>query len=85
VFDVVNQRLSSSLRPMVTWTAFLILRGLELAAISGKVIVTHDRTTVIDHFRDRLKQGRSSPAYSFPRKVPNWRSRRVDRLHLGAD
>ena len=34
---------------------------LELAAISGRVVVSHDRSTMIDHFNDRLKQGRSTP------------------------
>jgi predicted nuclease of predicted toxin-antitoxin system len=34
---------------------------LELAANAGRILVTHDRRTMIDHFRTRLAEGKSSP------------------------
>jgi hypothetical protein len=34
---------------------------LEVAASHGRILVTHDRRTMIEHFRNRLREGRSSP------------------------
>ena len=34
---------------------------LGRAAAEGRVLVSHDRRTMIDHFRDHLAAGRSSP------------------------
>jgi predicted nuclease of predicted toxin-antitoxin system len=34
---------------------------LEFAAAQGRILVTHDRRTMADHFRDRLATGKSSP------------------------
>jgi hypothetical protein len=34
---------------------------LEIAAVSGRVLVSHDRRTMSEHFRSRLEEGKSSP------------------------
>ena len=34
---------------------------LELAAAASRVLVSHDRRTMLKHFRDRLAAGKSSP------------------------
>lgn len=34
---------------------------LDRAAADGRVLVSHDRPTMIDHFRDHLSTGKSSP------------------------
>ena len=34
---------------------------LELAAVANRVLVSHDRRTMLDHFRTRLAAGKSSP------------------------
>ena len=34
---------------------------LDCAAREGRVVVSHDRRTMIDHFRDHLVAGKSSP------------------------
>jgi hypothetical protein len=34
---------------------------LEIAAQQGRILVTHDRRTMVDHFRARLLEGLSSP------------------------
>jgi len=34
---------------------------LDRAAAEGRVLVSHDRRTMINHFRDRLVAGKSSP------------------------
>ena len=34
---------------------------LDRAAAEGRVLVTHDRRTMIDHFRDHVAGGKSSP------------------------
>ena len=34
---------------------------LERAAADGRVLVSHDRRTMLRHFQDRLKAGKSSP------------------------
>ena len=34
---------------------------LELAAVANRVLVSHDRRTILDHFRTRLAAGKSSP------------------------
>lgn len=34
---------------------------LELAASRGRLLITHDRRTMVAHFRDRLDAGKSSP------------------------
>jgi predicted nuclease of predicted toxin-antitoxin system len=34
---------------------------LELAAVANRVLVSHDRRTMLDHFRTRLVAGGSSP------------------------
>jgi hypothetical protein len=34
---------------------------LELAAVQGRILVTHDRRTMIEYFRRRLEGGKSSP------------------------
>jgi hypothetical protein len=34
---------------------------LERAAIAERVVVTHDRRTMLNHFRNRLSTGKSSP------------------------
>jgi hypothetical protein len=34
---------------------------LERAAADGRVLVSHDRRTMLRHFHDRLKAGKSSP------------------------
>ncbi len=34
---------------------------LEMAYIQGRILITHDRRTMIDHFRNRMSEGRSSP------------------------
>jgi hypothetical protein len=34
---------------------------LELAAQQGRILVTHDRRTMVDHFRARLLEGLASP------------------------
>ena len=34
---------------------------LELAAVADRVLVSHDRRTMLNHFRDRLAVGKSSP------------------------
>lgn len=34
---------------------------LDRAAAEGRVLVSHDRRTMIDHFRDHLAAGKSSP------------------------
>ena len=34
---------------------------LEIAASQGRILVTHDRRTMLDHFRSRLEEGKSSP------------------------
>ncbi|MBY0503011.1 MAG: DUF5615 family PIN-like protein [Bryobacteraceae bacterium] len=34
---------------------------LELAAQQGRIPVTHDRRTMVDHFRSRLAEGKASP------------------------
>ena len=34
---------------------------LEIAAQQGRILVTHDRRTMVDHFRNRLAEGKSSP------------------------
>lgn len=34
---------------------------LDRAAAEGRVMVSHDRRTMIDHFRDHLAAGKSSP------------------------
>jgi hypothetical protein len=34
---------------------------LECAARNGRVLVTHDRRTMLQHFRNYLAEGRSSP------------------------
>ena len=36
-------------------------RVLEIAARQGRILVTHDRRTMVDHFRARLESGKSSP------------------------
>jgi hypothetical protein len=34
---------------------------LDIAASQGRILITHDRRTMPDHFRNRLEQGKSSP------------------------
>ena len=34
---------------------------LERVALEGRVLVSHDRRTMLDHFRARLATGKSSP------------------------
>lgn len=34
---------------------------LEVAARHGRILLSHDRRTMVDHFRTRLAEGRSSP------------------------
>jgi hypothetical protein len=34
---------------------------LEIAANDSRILITHDRRTMIDHFRARLAEGKSSP------------------------
>src|SRR5260370_41023446 len=34
---------------------------LEIAARQGRILITHDRRTMLEHFRRRLKEGKSSP------------------------
>ena len=34
---------------------------LALAAQQGRILITHDRRTMLDHFRARLHRGESSP------------------------
>ena len=34
---------------------------LERAAAEGRVLVSHDRRTMLNHFRNRLTAGKSSP------------------------
>jgi hypothetical protein len=34
---------------------------LEIAANQGRILITHDRRTMVDHFRIRLDEGKSSP------------------------
>ena len=34
---------------------------LERAAVADRVLVSHDRRTMLNHFRDRLAVGKSSP------------------------
>ena len=34
---------------------------LEIAASMGRILVSHDRRTMIEHFRARIAEGRSSP------------------------
>jgi hypothetical protein len=34
---------------------------LEIAANQGRILITHDRRTMVDHFRNRLEEGKSSP------------------------
>ena len=34
---------------------------LEHAARGGRILISHDRRTMIEHFRRRLQQGKSSP------------------------
>jgi hypothetical protein len=34
---------------------------LEIAANQGRILITHDRRTMLDHFRRRLEEGKSSP------------------------
>jgi hypothetical protein len=34
---------------------------LERAAVANRVLVSHDRRTMLDHFRTRLAAGKSSP------------------------
>jgi hypothetical protein len=34
---------------------------LELASAAGRVLVSHDRRTLLKHFRNRLAAGKSSP------------------------
>ncbi|MBC8167136.1 MAG: DUF5615 family PIN-like protein [Bryobacteraceae bacterium] len=34
---------------------------LEIAANQGRILITHDRRTMVDHFRTRMKEGKSSP------------------------
>ncbi|MBL8228445.1 MAG: DUF5615 family PIN-like protein [Bryobacterales bacterium] len=34
---------------------------LEITAQQGRILVTHDRRTMVDHFRTRLAEGKSSP------------------------
>jgi len=34
---------------------------LEIAASQGRILITHDRQTMLEHFRRRLEEGKSSP------------------------
>jgi hypothetical protein len=34
---------------------------LDFAASEGRILVTHDRRTMIEHFRNHLEQGKSTP------------------------
>jgi hypothetical protein len=34
---------------------------LDLTAAEGRVLVSHDQNTMLAHFRDRLRKGKSSP------------------------
>lgn len=34
---------------------------LEIAAAQGRILITHDRQTMPEHFRERLAQSKSSP------------------------
>ena len=34
---------------------------LEVAASQGRILITHDRRTMLEHFRSRLEEGKSSP------------------------
>ena len=34
---------------------------LDLAANRGRILITHDRRTMVNHFRTHLKEGKSSP------------------------
>ena len=34
---------------------------LEVAAQQGRILVSHDRRTMVNHFRTRLAEGKSSP------------------------
>src|SRR5204863_3664081 len=34
---------------------------LEIAASQGRILITHDRQTMLEHFRRRLEDGKSSP------------------------
>jgi hypothetical protein len=34
---------------------------LEIAASRGRILITHDRRTMLYHFRNRLEDGKSSP------------------------
>ena len=34
---------------------------LDIAARQGRILITHDRRTMVEHFRSRLEEGKSSP------------------------
>jgi hypothetical protein len=34
---------------------------LEIAASQGRILITHDKRTMAEHFRNRLEEGNSSP------------------------
>jgi hypothetical protein len=34
---------------------------LEIAASQGRILITHDRRTMLEHFRRRLEEGKASP------------------------
>jgi hypothetical protein len=34
---------------------------LEIAAGQGRILITHDRRTMVDHFRTRMEEGKRSP------------------------
>ncbi|MCX6599923.1 MAG: DUF5615 family PIN-like protein [Acidobacteria bacterium] len=44
---------------------------LEIAAQQGRILVSHDRRTMADHFRARLAAGKSSPGvFLVPQSLP---------------
>lgn len=34
---------------------------LDIASNHGRILISHDRRTMVDHFRNRMEEGRSSP------------------------
>lgn len=51
VLDVKSSALRGSADPAL----------LEIAAEQDRILITHDRSTMTRHFRDRLEAGKSSP------------------------
>jgi predicted nuclease of predicted toxin-antitoxin system len=64
-FDIVKA--VKKQEPAVDFASAAGLRGvsdpeiLERAAVANRVLVSHDRRTMLNHFRNRLTAGKSSP------------------------